>query len=184
MTSSVSDYEFVTTTVLGHRPNSPLLKAFKDAAVSDVGGIFCLSDECIALFKYPDVSPSGTATNAELVIGYQQLIRCFREFVHKKCAEGKPIHRDWHNLFDRAEFRDYHVATMQVEPFWDDVEDAPILDSKTGIHKDPLDGEIAVHKKIIDGELEYKTGIHKDPLDGEIAAVTHTHLTLPTKSIV
>ena len=183
MTSSVSDFEFVTTTALGQRPNSPLLKALEYAWIRNVEDIFYLSDQCIALFKYPDVSPSGTATNAELVIGYQQLIRCFQEFVHKTNDEGKPIHRDWHNLFDRAEFREFHVATMQVEPFWDDVEDARImLDTKTGIHKDPLDGEIAVHKKIIDGDtihsnlpngcgqtkLESKTGIHKDPLDGEL----------------
>ncbi len=166
MTSSVSDFEFVTTTALGQRPNSPLLKAFEYAWIRNVEDIFYLSDQCIALFKYPDVSPSGTATNAELVIGYQQLIRCFREFVHKKGAEGKPIHRDWHNLFDRAEFREFHVATMQVEPFWDDVEDARIMLDKKIIDGDTI--HFNLPNRCGQTELESKTGIHKDPLDGEL----------------
>ncbi len=194
--ASVSDFDYVITTILGQSTDSPLSKAFKLAGVFNVGDtIMGHSNESITKLQFEDDSaPPITKT---LPKGFQQLVKCFQTFILQKILDGDPVHSDLQNNFKLVEFAAYRIsqgvedipehgkqasATMADddkaiilgdydfvevpdddtfdsksnmyptpdELFWNKAEDARILESKTGIHKDPLDGEIAVHKKIID----------------------------------
>jgi hypothetical protein len=106
--SADADFQFITATTLGQKPESPLLKALDKSGIIDVGGITSLTDRVIDRLKYLDDS-SGTPTLEELGHGYQQLIRCFNAFVLMKNDTGNPIHSDWQNLTIKAEFQEFRI---------------------------------------------------------------------------
>jgi hypothetical protein len=109
MTSaSVSDFDFIMTTILCQRTDSPIRKAFLRDGITDIGDIMCLGGRCIARLKFPDDS-SGTIVLEKLADGDQQLIHCFAAFVMKKIADGNPIHSDWQNLAEITEFQEFKV---------------------------------------------------------------------------
>ena len=78
--SSNADFDFITGTILGQKPESPLLKAFANDGISDVGDIITLSDRSIDRLRYRDPSLSPPVDEV-LGQGYQNLIRVFNAFV-------------------------------------------------------------------------------------------------------
>jgi hypothetical protein len=106
---TVSDFDFIMSTILRQGNDSPLRKALLKAGVLDLGNLMCLNDREIGRLKFPDDS-SGTIVLEDLSVGHQGLIRCFKAFARKKSAEGNPMHSDWQNLADLDEFREYQIA--------------------------------------------------------------------------
>ena len=54
--ASVSDFDYVITTILGQSTDSPLSKSFKLAGVFNVGDIMGHSDESITKLQFEDDS--------------------------------------------------------------------------------------------------------------------------------
>jgi hypothetical protein len=96
--ASTTDFQFIMSTILGQKTDSPLSMAFQNSGVSDVESITLLTNRAIDRLKYRD---------EELALGYQQLIRVFNAFVETKNDEGDPIHGDWQNKCIKAEFVEY-----------------------------------------------------------------------------
>jgi hypothetical protein len=105
--TSVTDFEFILTTIFAQKDDSPLHKALERDGVIDVEGITALMDRDIDRLKYQDTDSSGATTIVELGKGYQSLIRCFNAFVVTKYDEGTPVHGDWQNLVIKADFQDF-----------------------------------------------------------------------------
>jgi hypothetical protein len=105
---TVSDFEFIMSTILRQGNDSSLRKALLKADVLDLESLMCLNDREIGRLKFLDDS-SGTIVLEDLSVGHQGLIRCFKGFARKKLADGDPIDSDWQLLTDLDEFREYRL---------------------------------------------------------------------------
>ena len=110
--ASVTDFEFIMSTIFAQKDDSPLHKALERDGVTDVEGITSLMERDIDRLKYQETDSSGTTTVNELGKGYQSLIRCFNAFVVTKYDGGTPVHGDWQNLVKKADFQDFRVVGM------------------------------------------------------------------------
>ncbi len=106
--ASVSDFDFIMTTILRQGTDSPLRKAFLKAGINDIAGVITLRGRDIDGLKFPDVS-SGTIVLEKLADGDQQLIHCFIAFFNKKIADGILIYLDWQNLAETTEFQEFQI---------------------------------------------------------------------------
>jgi hypothetical protein len=106
--ASVSDFDFIMTTILRQRTNYPLRKAFLRDGINDIGDIIALGGRCIARLKFPDDS-SGIVVLEKLDDSDQQLIHCFVAFVANKIDDGNPMHSDWQNLAEITKFQEYKI---------------------------------------------------------------------------
>jgi hypothetical protein len=103
--ASITDFDFITKTILGQKDDPPLLLCLASSGIFDVASIISLSDRAIDRLKHQD-SSFTPPVHEELPIGYQQLIRTFNAFVDTKVDDGDPIHEDWQNKAIKTEFDD------------------------------------------------------------------------------
>jgi hypothetical protein len=155
--TSVTDFEFILTTIFAQKDDSPLHKALERDGVIDVEGITALMDRDIDRLKYQDTDSSGATTIVELGKGYQSLIRCFNAFVVTKYDEGTPVHGDWQNLVIKADFQDFRVIGMAKYV-------AQAATASTTTTAGGLSGSSSQFApKAHDLVFEFKKGIKRDP---------------------
>jgi hypothetical protein len=111
--SSITDFDFIMGAILSQKAESPLLLAFANDNISDVGDIIALTDRSIDRLRHKDEAFTPPIDEA-LSQGCQNLIRVFNAFVETKIAEGDPIHRDWQNKVTKAEFDDHQLADCHL----------------------------------------------------------------------
>jgi hypothetical protein len=163
--SSITDFEFITGTILDQKAGSPLLMAFSYDGILSVGDIVLLSDRSIDRLKYKD--PSFTPPIDEpLGQGYQNLIRCFNAFVETKIADGDPIHGDWQNKATKAEFNEYRFAGYGLY-VQQRLASTPTTTTNTNTNTKPTglssSQSSSYTPKARDPVQEFKKGIKRDP---------------------
>ena len=107
--STITDFKFIMSTILGQKDDSPLSKCFENSGIEDVPSILTLSDTAIDRLKYID-KDFKPAINEPLNVGLQQLIRAFNAFVETRNDDGDPIHDDWQNKATKKDFDNYRVT--------------------------------------------------------------------------
>jgi hypothetical protein len=81
MASDDADFQFMTTTILGQKVDSPLFRALEKAGIDDGADIASLPDRLIEQLNHQDNS-SGNGTGTEdLGWGCQLLLRCFKALI-------------------------------------------------------------------------------------------------------
>jgi hypothetical protein len=153
--STDTDFEFVMSTVLGQKKDSPLSLAFINGGITDVFGIISLTNRSIDKLKYRDTS-FKPPIDEELNVGLQQLIRVFNAFVETKNDDGDPVHVDWPNKFIKQEFDEFRMTGFP---------------KYVGIHQSSTPMPVAPRAlaggtypvKVRDPVLEFKKGIKRDP---------------------
>ncbi len=114
---SLTDFEFITTTILGIKDDSPIAKTFEREGIRDVEGVTSINDRAIDRLKYKETDSSGATTIVELGKGCQSLIQCFNAFVRTKHDEGTPVHGDWQNLVIKEEFTEFRIYRSALPRF-------------------------------------------------------------------
>jgi hypothetical protein len=155
--ASVTDFEFIMSTVFAQKDDSPLHEAFERDRIIDVEGITSLMGRDIDRLKYQDTDSSGATVLVGLGKGYQSLIRCFNAFVITKYDEGTPVHGDWQNLVTKADYQDFRVIGMtkyvgQSAP-------TPAMAMTGGL----TGNSSSFAPKARDLVFEFKKGIKRDP---------------------
>jgi hypothetical protein len=153
---TVSDFEFIMSTILRQGNDTPLRKALLKADVLDLGSLMCLNKREIGRLKFPDDSSGTIVLEDFLSVGYQGLIRCFKAFTRKKIADGDPIHSDWQILTDLDEFHEYRIGEY----------DDTVPYSNLGIAPTPAvapGGTASFPPRTRDAVADFKKGIKRDP---------------------
>jgi hypothetical protein len=143
MTSDfVSDLDFIMSTILRQRTDSPPRKAFLRAGVTDIGDSITLCGRHIAqLLKFPDDS-FGSVVLEKLADEDQQLIHCFVAFFNGKIADGNLICSDWQNLTDFQEFQIIgHASCCNAWCHWCNVSCNKTHDALHNARCDALDND-------------------------------------------
>ncbi len=156
--SSITDFDVIMGTVLGQKKDSPLLAAFANDGITDVGDVLALTDQSIDRLKCKDASCTPPINEA-LGQGFQNLIRVFNAFVETKIAECDPIHRDWQNKVTKAEFDEHRLA--DCHPHARNQASTPAPAPATSSSSTGLSSSHA--PKVRDPVLEFKKGIKRDP---------------------
>jgi hypothetical protein len=96
--STESDFEFIMTTALGQKKDSPLFAAFANSGITDAFSIASINGSNLTQLRYKD-SSFKPPIDEELNMGLRNLILYFNAFVETKIDDGDPIHDDWQNKF-------------------------------------------------------------------------------------
>ena len=113
--TSAADFEFILTTVLGQKVDSPIHKLLNRAGIDDGTGITYLAERCIANLKYKDGTSETAVLEGLQPEGYQQLLRCFKAYIQRTLDVGIMVHKDWQNLVTKDEFQEFR-STVGYDP--------------------------------------------------------------------
>jgi hypothetical protein len=119
--ASITDFEYIMSTVLGQKKDSPLSLALEDGGIDSIADIMSSTDSSIDRLKWRDPSFLPVVKNTispkeDLNDGLKTLVRAFKAFVLTRIEAGNPIHDDWQNSFPNADFQEFRFRFGRVAP--------------------------------------------------------------------
>ena len=105
-----ADLDYILTTVLGQKADSPIHKSLSRAGIDNVPGIMSLAEQHIKNLKYKKDSALGKAVLTGLPNGHLQRLICFKAYIQMKLKAGVMVHEDWQNNVTKDEFQEFQVT--------------------------------------------------------------------------